>query len=83
MQQSMSMTTGLPSKRVAPVFGVRGAARSAFTGGKFVVRSLQQRNQNGHKKIYLNGEAQAEPLRPRLTDAALILIDHAMGGNTY
>ena len=64
MQQSMLSATDLSSKRVAPVFGSRGAARKTFGGSKFVVKATQQRHQNERRQGEQRGRAQATfPMR--------------------
>lgn len=63
MQQSMLTATGLPCPRrvaLAPVFGVRGSARKAFGGRKFVVKAVQERHQN-ERKHDVHGKALGTP----------------------
>ena len=59
MHQSMLAATGLPSRRVAPVFGVRSAPRKTFSGGTCVVRAFRERNQNGCKEEDVHGKSEA------------------------
>lgn len=59
MQQSTLTATGLPSRRVAPVFGVRGAPRKAFVGRSCVVKAVQRKDRSGRKEEDVHGTSEA------------------------